>query len=151
MFRTLIFIVLLAILAQPTAAKQKKVTPSPAAKLSGALEAARFNAAERHIIRSVILQDAGRRDASAHSSLPPGLVKKTARGKALPPGWQKKIVPGKRLDYEVFRSGRPLPAEILKRLPPPLADTEIIRVNDTILRIQPETRIVLGMFDLFTN
>ena len=151
MLRYLMFILLLAVLTGPAAAKQNKALPSAETNPSGSLAESRFNAAERHLIRSGLNQHADRMTSSAQPGLPPGLAQKISRGKELPPGWQKKVVPGKRLDFEVYRSGRTLPPEILGRLPPPLAGTEIIRVEDTILRIRTESRIVLDMFDLFRN
>jgi hypothetical protein len=151
MLRYLLLICLLATLAVPATAKPLRSPPPAVTNLAGSLQEMRFNTAERHIIRSGLLQHAARKSSTAQPGLPPGLAKKNSRGKELPQGWQKKVVPGKRLDFEVFRSGRTLPTEILKRLPSPLAGTEIIRVDDTILRVQTETRTVLDMFELFRN
>jgi len=107
-----------------------------------------FSPAERNLIRSQLL---GKQDAQAtggYRDLPPGLQKKVARGKSLPPGWQKKVAPGRSLDYQVYRQGMSLPDILLQRLPPSPIGSEIIRVEDKIIRLNSATRTILDVFNL---
>ncbi|MCK4535491.1 MAG: hypothetical protein KAT93_00675 [Desulfuromonadales bacterium] len=152
MLRYLALLVLLVMFALPATAKQKNGEPAPANAVSESVESGHFSAAERHIIRTGILQGQSRQKTpSASQTLPRGIKKKGTHGKRLPPGWQKKVAPGKRLDYQVYRSGIPLSGEILKRLPPAPVGTKMIQVENTILRLHTETRIVLDTFDLLQN
>lgn len=107
-----------------------------------------FSPAERNLIRSQLL---GQKPAASHQSdkeLPPGLQKKVARGKTLPPGWQKKVTPGHNLDYQVYRNGESLPDVLLRRLPPSPVGSEIIRIENKIVRLNSATRTILDVFDL---
>jgi Ni/Co efflux regulator RcnB len=112
-----------------------------------------FNSAERNTIRAW-LQDAERQDAARHpttTGLPPGPQKKVERGKALPPGWQKKLARGEHLDYEYYRSGRALPDDLLRRLPPPPVGSEILQIENQIIRLDAATRTILDVFGLGGN
>jgi hypothetical protein len=108
-----------------------------------------FNSAERNQIRSWLFE-AERHEAAKHppSGLPPGLQKKVARGKALPPGWQKKLARGEHLDDEYYSLGRTLPDGLLRRLPPPPPGSEILQIEDQIIRLDAATRTILDVFGL---
>lgn len=45
-------------------------------------------------------------DKDKRIDLPPGLQKKSERGKELPPGWQKKISVGSIVDKQVYDQGK---------------------------------------------
>jgi hypothetical protein len=109
-----------------------------------------FNSAERNQIRAW-LQEAERREATGHSTttgLPPGLQKKVARGKTLPPGWQKKLARGEHLDHDSYNYGVALPDDLLRHLSPPPPGTEILRIEDQIIRLDAATRTILDVFGL---
>lgn len=149
MLRFLSLLLLLTFCGLPADANPAKNGPASAGSLAAAIERGQFSAAERHIIRSGLLQKkSGGGNASGHLSVPQGLAKKQARGKSLPPGWQKRVVPGKRLDYQVYRSGTSLPGETLKRLPPAPVGTELLRIENSIVRLQANTHTVIDSFDL---
>lgn len=81
-------------------------------------------------------------------TLPPGLQKKVERGRELPPGWQKKIARGEVLDARVYGHSRPLPPELLKRLPPQPSGTVVITVEGKVVRLIEATLTILDVFDL---
>ena len=110
-----------------------------------------FNPAERNMIRAQLQQEERnkkQKKQKKQKKLPPGLQKKVARGKELPPGWQKKVAPGESLDYQVYRQGLSLPEEILRRLPQQPTGSEIIQVDDRIIRLNSATRTILDVFNL---
>lgn len=107
-----------------------------------------FSPAERNMIRAQLQQEERNKKQKKQKNLPPGLQKKVARGKELPPGWQKKVAPGDSLDYQVYRQGLNLPEEILRRLPRQPTGSEIIQVDDRIIRLNSATRTILDVFNL---
>ena len=112
-----------------------------------------FSSAERNQIRAWLLE-AERREASKHpttSGLPPGLQKKVERGKPLPPGWQKKLARGERLDRDYYAQGVMLPDDLLRRLPPPPPGSEILQIENQIIRLDAATRTILDVFGLGGN
>lgn len=108
-----------------------------------------FSSAERNLIRSWLLENE-RHEAARHpaTGLPAGLRKKAARGKPLPPGWQKKLVRGESLDQTWYGYGSPLPDNLLRRLPPPPPGSEILQIEDRIIRLDAATRTILDVFGL---
>lgn len=107
-----------------------------------------FIPAERNMIRAQLQQHEREKEHAGHKNLPPGLQNKVARGKVLPPGWQKKVAVGQRLDYQVYRQGKSLPEDILRRLPQSPIGSEILRIEDKIIRLHSATRTILDVFDL---
>jgi hypothetical protein len=110
-----------------------------------------FSPAERNMIRAQLQQEERnkkQKKQKKHKNLPPGVQKKVARGKELPPGWQKKVAPGDSLDYQVYRQGLNLPEEILRRLPQQPTGSEIIQIDDRIIRLNSATRTILDVFNL---
>lgn len=81
-------------------------------------------------------------------TVPPGLQKKVERGGELPPGWQKKLARGEVLDARVYAQSRPLPSELLKRLPPQPGGTVVITVEGKVVRLVEATLTILDVFDL---
>lgn len=107
-----------------------------------------FSPAERNMIRAQLQQQERQKAQKKRKKLPPGLQKKVARGKALPPGWQKKVAAGESLDYQVYRQGESLPDDLLRRLPQPPIGSEVLRIEDKIIRLNSATRTILDVFDL---
>jgi len=81
-------------------------------------------------------------------TLPPGMQKKAGRGKELPPGWQKKIARGEVIDAQVYAHSRPLPPDLVKRLPPPPRGTIVVTVEGKVVRLMEATLTILDVFDL---
>ena len=153
MWRIAVLIVVALTITIPVQAKQKKMKeykPSQEAlekKVTGEQRAS-FGPAERNLIRAHLLGLKHSTSKQGDRELPPGLQKKIARGKTLPSGWQKKVMPGKTLDYHVYRQGLKLPEVLLRRLPPPPIGSEILQVEDKIIRLISATRTILDVFDL---
>ena len=80
--------------------------------------------------------------------LPPGLQKKVARGGSLPPGWQKKMAVGQTVPDDVYRECRPLPPDVVVKLPPQPRDTAIIIIEGKVVRLARATREILDVFDV---
>lgn len=146
MLRIALLVLLVVAIGLPAEAKPKKKHSSSPVRQEVKSDY-QFSPAERNLIRSYLLSNHERVRVQPQA-LPPGLQKKVARGKSLPPGWQKKVGAGDHLDYQVYRHGTSLPEELLKRLPVPPPGSEIINVEDTIIRIDPATRLILDVFDL---
>ncbi len=153
MWRIAVLIIVTLTITQPVHAKQK--TPKNHETSQAVVEKqltnerkASFDPAERNLIRAHLLGP--KISVSKHNDkkLPPGLQKKVARGKPLPTGWQKKLVLGKTLDYHVYRQGKSLPDALLQRLPPSPTGTDILQVEDKIIRLNSATRTILDVFDL---
>jgi len=108
-----------------------------------------FSSADRNLIRAWLLETQRRETSRPPAAeLPPGLQKKVARGKPLPPGWQKKLTRGERLDREYYSWGRGLPDDLLRRLSPPPPGSEILQIEDRIIRLDAATRTILDVFGL---
>ncbi len=148
MLRTLVLTIMIFTLALPALAKPKSSGSQVQEEYSTAERLLPFSAAERNIIRSHLLNERRNAPQPSLTQLPRGLQKKVARGKALPPGWQKKLAPGEHLDYSVYREGGALPDDLLRRLPPIPVGTEILMVEDKIMRLNSATRTILDIFDL---
>lgn len=123
------------------------------ASLSGQQELrGAFSSAERNLIRARLLEQERRASPRQPSAaLPPGLQKNVARGKPLPPGWQKKLSRGERLDLDTYRQGIGLPDDLLRRLPPAPPGSEILQIEDRIIRLDAATRTILDVFGLGGN
>jgi hypothetical protein len=158
-----ILMILVIALATPVLAKQNKGTQKEQGArqqikteraLSKSEQAyaehrpATFSAAERNLIRARLMREEPPQSQAGKHGLPPGLQKKLARGKQLPPGWQKKVTPGNTLDYQVYRQGDGLPDDLIRRLPPSPIGSEIVRIENEIVRIDSATRTILDVFNL---
>lgn len=148
MWRISLLIIIAITITLPVHAKPKNKQGDQKQYAEQALEQGRFSPAERNLIRSQLLGKQNSTKAKKQKNLPPGLQKKVARGKSLPPGWQKKVAPGDHLDYQVYRQGTSLPDILLQRLPPSPAGSEIIQVEDKIIRLNSATRTILDVFNL---
>lgn len=86
----------------------------------------------------------GHSDKQKH--LPPGLEKKLERTGELPPGWQKKVRKGEVLDLDLYEIGKRNRYEdaYLK----PDVGTEILRIENRIIRIRKDTREILDILGL---
>jgi hypothetical protein len=152
MFRLMLLLAALLALAVPAVAKDKNLEDDDKRttyERRDRDDRGTFSSAERNMIRSW-LSEQERRAAVKHppTGLPPGLQKKVARGKALPPGWQKKLARGEYIDDEYYGWGRALPDDLLHRLPPAPAGSEILQIEDQIIRLDAATRTILDVFGL---
>ena len=154
MWRIALLVLLALAVSLPTYAKSSKHEKhNKGERLNKQQQAERsreevFSPAERNMIRAQLQQEERKKKQKKHKNLPHGLQKKVARDKELPPGWQKKIAPGDSLDYQVYRQGLSLPEEILRRLPQQPTGSEIIQVDDRIIRLNSATRTILDVFNL---
>lgn len=125
----------------------EKSAPALPYEASGNEDSRVISQSERQIIESHLhehyVTQSGKR-----KKLPPGLAKKVARGKDLPPGWQKKIARGETMPEEVYKVARPLPKEILVKLPPPPAGTIMVAIEGKIARVLEKTRQILDVFEI---
>ena len=80
--------------------------------------------------------------------LPPGLQKKLDRGGELPPGWQKKLSAGQVMEKAVYEQAEPLPRNVFMTLPPQPRETEIVTIEDKVVRVMKDTRRILDVFGL---
>jgi hypothetical protein len=138
------------LLALPIPAVASLDQDAPASRVSTSTDHDRhrhgtFSGAERNLIRAWLLQ-AQRQTPAA--GLPAGLQQQGAPGKELPPGWQQQLARGTRLSQESYGRGRPLPAGLLRRLPPPPPGSEILQIDTRILRLDAATRTILDLFSL---
>ena len=157
MTRLTLWLAVLLLLAAPAAARERNGTAAADSHTSYRQRSpgadGTFSSAERNLIRAWLQEDA-RREAAKHptaSGLPPGLQNKIERGKALPPGWQNKLTRGEPLSHEYYSRGRALPDDLLRRLPPPPPGSEILRIEDQVLRLDAATRIILDGFGVSGN
>ena len=148
MWRIALITVIAITITLPVDAKPKKTHKQDKQVSAQTIEQGSFSPAERNLIRSQLLRNQGSAKTQGYKDLPPGLQKKVARGKSLPPGWQKKVAPGHNLDYQVYRQGVSLPDILLQRLPPAPVGSEIIQVQDQIIRLNSATRTILDVFSL---
>ncbi len=149
---TIILIFALALAMQVQAKSENQIKHEPSQEITKErLDIDRhevFSPAERNLIRAQLLGQKPATSQKNHKDLPPGLQKKVARGKTLPPGWQKKVAPGQSLDYHIYRQGESLPAVLLRRLPPSPVGSEILQIENKIVRLNSATRTILDIFDL---
>ena len=83
-------------------------------------------------------------------SLPPGLQKKLERTGELPPGWQKKLVKGEVLESSLYEIGKKHPVKPGDYSLEPRVGTEVLRIQDKIIRIKNGTREILDVFGVTT-
>ena len=83
--------------------------------------------------------------------LPPGLEKKYERTGELPPGWQKKLIKGEVLDSGIYKASKHI-IELPKGYKiEPKTGTEILQIEDRIIRIKKNTKEILDIFDVDIN
>ncbi len=123
-------------------------------------ESGRFSARERDIIREWLgerregeqargdqerPQTPGR--SGGQRSLPPGLQMRLERGGDLPPGWQRKVERGEVIDSELIRQAR-VSQDLRRRLPRQAEDTQIVELEDQVVRVEETTGLVLDVLDI---
>jgi len=86
-----------------------------------------------------------------YKTLPPGLQKKYERTGELPPGWQKKLVKGQVLDPDLYSMAQKYPLDPVQFHLKPQKGTELIRLEDRIIRIVNDTKVVLDVFGVDIN
>lgn len=118
---------------------------------NGQTERSEYSGADKHAGKAkhadkVAFDDSARRiigdyygAMSKKGKCPPGLAKKN--NGCLPPGQAKKWAAGKPLPSDLKYSR--LPADLLKRLPPPPAQHEYVRIAGDVLLIAMGTRMVI--------
>lgn len=80
--------------------------------------------------------------------LPPGLAKKLERGGELPPGWQTKLERGEVLDADVRATARPVPEQLMERLPVDPLVEEVVRVQDKVIRMSRGEGTIIDVIDI---
>ena len=140
--------------AKSDKAPRKQVTPpasSPAASspeqpwLQVEITPLEREIVQQHIVDIRAMQS--KKPASGKAQAP-ALAKKTARGGALPPGWQKNIARGEVLPPAVYAQAQPLPAVVLRKLPPPPAGTVLVTIDGKLVRLLEATHTILDVFEL---
>ncbi len=106
-----------------------------------------FSSREREQIRDYC-DRFGQQEGKHPRGLPPGLAKKVARGGKLPPGWQDKCTPGEIMPAEVYRECRPLPPELVVKLPAGPLGTVTVAVEGRVVRLLEATREILDVFNV---
>ncbi|UTW12483.1 hypothetical protein [Marinobacterium rhizophilum] len=81
-------------------------------------------------------------------TLPPGLQKKLERGGDLPPGWQKKVARGEVLEPDLRRRAQRLPADLNQALHGYDANTELLLLEDRVVRVATGQGTVLDVIDI---
>ena len=100
-----------------------------------------FNDRESRILNNFLLHSNEMKRSSSskkqkkQKKIPKGLQKKLDRGGSLPPGWKKKLQSGEVIDSLTYQSARPLPKEILLKLPKPPQGTIIVEIEGEIIRL----------------
>lgn len=107
-----------------------------------------FSHEEQQVISSYVIErgTSPGRGKKPHG-LPPGLEKKYARTGKLPPGWEKKVVKGTIMPREVYAECKPLPPELVLRLPAPPVGTVTVAVHGKVARVVAATLEILDVFD----
>lgn len=123
----------------------------------------RFRDRERTIIREWLRERGGETTADdppgrpqtpgrsgGQRILPPGLQQRLERGGELPPGWQRKVARGEVVDSELIRYSRISP-ELRRRLPHQPEGTELLELEEQIVRVVEATGLVLDVLDILTE
>ncbi|WP_020682511.1 hypothetical protein [Marinobacterium rhizophilum] len=106
---------------------------------------------DRDYIRHYLGSAGGGVSDTAHGgakSLPPGLQKKLERGGDLPPGWQDKVARGEVLEPDLMRRAHRLPADLNLGLQGYSAGTELLLLEDRVVRIATGQGTVLDVIDI---
>ncbi len=106
-----------------------------------------FSDEERRVIQGYV-ERYGAQEGKRARPLPPGLARKAARGGKLPPGWEKKCVRGETMPVAVYEQSRPLPTELVVKLPPPPELTLTVAVDGKIVRLLKATHEIVDVFDV---
>ncbi|MFT5452971.1 MAG: hypothetical protein ACI9N9_002469 [Enterobacterales bacterium] len=105
------------------------------------ISASIFNSSESRVLNNYLIHSDEMKKSSSskkqkkQKKIPKGLQKKLDRGGSLPPGWQKKLQAGDVIDSSTYRYARPLPKEILLKLPQAPKGTIIVEIDGEIIRL----------------
>ena len=83
-------------------------------------------------------------------SLPPGLQRKYERTGELPPGWQKKLMKGQVLNPGLYDRAKQHPIDPGDYSLEPQEGTELLKLEDRIIRIMNDTMVILEVFGIKT-
>jgi len=81
-------------------------------------------------------------------TIPKGLEKKLKRGKQLPPGWRKKIAVGQVVSINILEAGTVLDSKKFKKQFPITQNSQLYKIQDTIIRINKVTNVILDVLKL---
>ncbi len=81
-------------------------------------------------------------------TLPPGLQQKLERGGDLPAGWQNKVTRGEVLEADLMRRAHRLPADLNLGLQGYDAGTELLLLDDRVVRVATGQGTVLDVIDI---
>jgi len=81
-------------------------------------------------------------------TLPKGLQKKLNRGKQLPPGWKKKIAVGQVVPDDILQASTALDPKKFKKQFPNTKDSKLYKIQDTIIRINKISNVILDVLKL---
>ncbi len=139
--------------AKSAKAPRKQVTPPASSPAASSPEQpwlqVEITPLEREIVQQHIVDiRAMQSKKSASGKAQPGSAKKAARGGALPPGWQKNVARGEALPPAVYAQAQPLPAVVLRKLPPPPVGTVLVTIDGKLVRLLEATHTILDVFEL---
>ncbi|MDB6027233.1 MAG: hypothetical protein JWM68_3456 [Verrucomicrobiales bacterium] len=103
---------------------------------------------ERELIQTYVNSFEEKGKGKKNKGLPPGLAKKVENGGKLPPGWEKKVSVGEKISVEVLKECKPLPKELVLKLPPPPVGTLTLTIDGKIVRLMEASKVILDVFDL---
>ena|GEM_PF-309965 len=86
-----------------------------------------------------------------NTTLPPGLQKKYERTGELPPGWQKKLIKGEVLDPKLYHIAKQHPVRPVEYSLEPQTGTQLLRLENRIIRIMNDTKVILDVFGITSN
>ena len=89
-----------------------------------------------------------RKTSSSPKSLPPGLVKKQARGEELPPGWKNQIYRNEVFPDNLFRLASPLDRSTIPKFGNSDSKVDYYSLGDRIFKVNRSDRRVLDFMDL---
>jgi len=89
--------------------------------------------------------------AKKQKKLPPGLEKKLERTGELPPGWQKKLRKGEILESDLYKIAEKISDSPKSYSPKPTPGTELLKIEDRIIRIKKDTKEILEIIGIKTD
>lgn len=110
-----------------------------------------FSQQERQLIGQHYSQSAPNHKSKKPKKIPKGLQKKYQRMGEFPHGWQKKIQRGEVIDIGFYQQAKPLPIKLQRHLPAGPLGSKALEVEDKIIRVMEEIRVILDVFDILRS